>query len=80
MMKILGRIVSRGPKVEGLFMPMEGLQEGIFELREIMGECILVDIGSPAMKREKFMGIDLEGLLNERPLCCMTREELDKVD
>lgn len=44
-MKILGRIVARG-KVAGLYLPLGNSElDGIYEIREILDEWIIVKIG-----------------------------------
>lgn len=81
MMERVGRIISRGDKTAGLFFPLgEGLPIGIYEVRQVMGELTIVEIGQPAMYLPRFTGLSLDGLHAERPLCCMTQEELDSVD
>ena len=73
------RIVSRGKKMAGLFLPMDGgLPEGIYEVREVMGTLMIKEIGQPAMMREQFLGIDLESLYHQRCITALTQEELNK--
>ena len=80
MIKTVGRIVARGDGIAGLFIPMgKGTPDGIYEIRECMGELTVHRIGKPAMHRGRFTGLDVEGLLNERPNCVMTNEEPDRV-
>ncbi len=74
--KIIGRLVARKGKTAGLFLPIEGLDQGIYEIREIMGEMSIVRIGMPDLKLARFNGLSLEGLMATRPSCCMTQEEL----
>lgn len=79
MIKEIGRIVSRG-KIAGLFIPFgEGLPNGIYQIRDIMGELSIVRVGDAAMPEGRFTGVDLDGLFLERPNCCMTQEELAQV-
>jgi hypothetical protein len=77
MMGVVGRIVSRGGKIAGLFLPVDsGLPQGIYQIENVLGELTIRFIGQPAMNRVRLEGLDIEGVFNERPLSCMTLEEL----
>lgn len=77
-MQIIGRIVARG-KQAGLFIPFKTSElDGVYNVVEVMGELQIQRIGKPAMPEKRFKGLDLEGLFNERPNCCMTKNELDE--
>jgi hypothetical protein len=80
----LGRVVSRGRVTAGLWLPLgTGLPEGLFEVRQIMGELVIVSVGPSAMQAdssERYTGLSLSGVFNERPYCCMTHEELNALD
>lgn len=80
-MKVVGRIVARGEKIAGIFMPMgEGSLDGIYNVVEIMGELQIKRVGDPAMKREQFTGIGLDDLMNYRPHSMMTEQELAEAE
>lgn len=52
--------------------------DGIYNVVEIMGELQIRRVGDPAMKRERFTGIDLDGLMNGRPYSMMTEKEISE--
>lgn len=78
MKKLVGRLVARD-NVAGIFIPIgDGPKlDGLYDIYEIMGELCVKRVGTPAMKREQFIGLDLDGLMNIRPLSVMTQDELD---
>lgn len=79
-MNCVGRIIARGGKIAGLFIPMGECElDGIYNVLEWDGEYTLIRVGEPAMKREQFIGVDLQSLMNYRPNSCMTVKELDSV-
>jgi hypothetical protein len=80
-MKVVGRIIARGNKIAGIFMPMgDGPKlDGIYNVVEIMGELQIQRVGDPMMRREQFTGIDLEGLMNHRPMSMMTEQEYQRL-
>lgn len=79
-MQIIGRIVARGRQA-GLFMPFKSSElDGIYNVVEIMGELQIQRVGEPALPEKRFKGLDLEGLFNQRPNCCMTQKELDECE
>jgi len=72
---VVGRLVSRGD-VCGLFIPMQnGLSEGVWEVRRVLGELQLVLVGPPAMPRGRFRALGLEGLFVEREMAALTPKE-----
>lgn len=77
-MRVVGRIVARGDKIAGIFIPMgDGPKlDGIYNVVDIMGELQIHRVGDPAMKREQFTGVDLESLMNYRPHSMMTEKEI----
>lgn len=77
MINKIGRILARKNTTAGLFIPMgKGLPNGVWEIREIMGEYVLKKVGLPDMKDKQYQALDLEGLHNNIPNSCMTRKEL----
>ena len=80
-MKPIGRIIARGEKMVGIYMPLGNtdLLDGIYEVRECMGELTIHRIGEPAMPRARFTGLDLNGLMADRPYSVMTEAELKSV-
>jgi hypothetical protein len=75
-MKPLARIVSRG-KITGLFIPVgEGLPQGVYEVREILGELQIVRVGDAAMPEARFTSLGLDELFAERFSAAMTTQEL----
>jgi len=80
-MNLVGRIVARGDNIIGLFFPIgENSFDGIYNVVEIMGELQIRKVGEPNMSRERFTGIGVQGLINERPNCCMTKEEMKNIN
>ncbi len=78
MISTKGRIISRGGKIAGLFLPAgTGLPLGIFEIREVMGELTIVKIGKPYTEPKRFQALDLNGLMADRPSSVMTQKELE---
>jgi hypothetical protein len=75
-MKVVGRIIARGEGIVGLFIPVQSDMYGIYEVREIMDELTVTRIGDPATPRARFTGLDLEGLLNDRPNSVATKNEI----
>lgn len=79
-MKILGRIVSRGSGILGVFFPIKkGLPLGIYEIREILGELQIIFVGKPVMEEKRFTALDLNGLANERSHSAMTIKEFNEI-
>ena len=77
-MKKVGRIVVRKGKTPGLFIPFPaGLEPGVWEVREVLGELTLVRIGTPAMRDARLQALGLDELYGERYSSLMTQEELD---
>lgn len=75
----LGRILSRGGKVAGLFIPFEGrLKIGIYDLFDMMGDKIVRFSGLPAMPKTRLTALNLEGVWDERHQSCMTADELKR--
>jgi hypothetical protein len=74
-MKLLGRIIARG-EIAGLFIPLNNDLDGIYEVHECLGELTIRKIGTPAMPRKRFTGLNLEGLHGEIDTAITTKEEL----
>ena len=80
MFKPIARIVARGGNICGLLLPLENCElDGIYEIRDVMGELTIIRVGDPAMPESRFTALGLEELLNERPYCSMTQDEIDSV-
>lgn len=77
MVKKLARICVREGQVCGLFIPLKdnNLKQGVYEIREILGELIVVRIGDPIMSLERYNGLSLENLYDERSQTAITKEE-----
>ncbi len=76
----LGRILVRKGKTAGLFMPFSQpgqLKNGIWEVREVLGELTLKYIGVPALPDVQYQGLDPQGLLCKSHLIGVTEEEYD---
>lgn len=76
----LGRLIVRKGKTVGLYFPFVpgGLQNGIWEIREVLGELTLVYLGEPAMPDARYQGRDVRDLVHD-PSCAMTPKEWDEV-
>lgn len=73
---MVGRIIVREPKVAGLFFPMRtGLTQGVYEVRNILGEITIVRLGDSAMDNARLNGLGLSELFDERDISALTREE-----
>jgi hypothetical protein len=75
-MKYHGRLLVRKGRVAGLFVPLRDitLKNGIWEIREILGELTLVYIGEPAMQDDRYQSLSVQDLLGEAS-AVMTKEE-----
>jgi hypothetical protein len=79
-MRKLGRIIVREKKLIGLFFPLgDGLEEGIYEIREILDELVVVRIGKSAMNSRFLNAYDLNGLEMRKWDVALTAEELKEV-
>ena len=76
-MKLLGRIIARG-EIAGLFIPLNGDLDGIYEVHECLGQLTIRKVGTPAMPRKRFTGLNLEGLHGEIATAITTKEEADQ--
>lgn len=77
MKNVVGRFLVRKDGILGLFVPISSsLVPGIYEIREVMGEYIIVRIGEPAMRPERLNALSLDGLYYERAHTMMTNHEL----
>lgn len=81
-MKVLGRIVARDG-VAGLFIPyksQENLLDGIYEVREILGELTLRYVGKANLQEdqpERFYSVGINDLFDDRSRTFLTTEEID---
>lgn len=78
-MKILGRILARKGKTVGVFIPFQtdALENGIWELREILGEIQIVRIGKPALPDARYQALQPNDMVNS-PFATMTKKEIDQ--
>lgn len=78
--KPIGRICVRSENVCGLFIPFNSdtspLKSGIYEIREVLGELIIVSIGKPATSEAMYESLSLEEMVEELPYSAMTKEEI----
>lgn len=75
--KPLGRLLVRKGKTAGLFIPYpDGLKPGLYHIEEAMGEVSLKYVGEPYTDEARLNGLDLNGLMSDRPSSIMTEEEL----
>lgn len=79
--RTLGRLLVRKGKTAGIFIPFPGrpLKNGIYEIREVMGEITLAFVGTPAMHDARYQGITLNELLAEAGTAGMTQKERDRL-
>jgi len=78
-MKTLGRILVRSDNITGLFIPFgdNSMEPGIYELREVMGEKVIVRIGYPATPMGRLSTINLDEVLDDTLGAILTRDEFD---
>lgn len=75
--KTVGRLLVRKFKAAGLFIPFEFQpNNGLYEVKEIMGENVLTYLGEPDMPNIECYNV---GDLVQNPHALMTTKELQKV-
>lgn len=81
---IVGRIVHRGDKLCGVFIPFgEDLGPGIYDV--VMsamddGHYYLRYIGQPALEELRLKALDIQGVFDEKPSSIMTQEEIKQIN
>jgi len=76
MMRPVGRILVRKGKIAGLFLPIDGsLEEGLYEVSNVLGEITIKRIGNSAMHEARLNGIDVGEVFAERHESCITETE-----
>jgi len=80
MIKFLGRLAAR-KGVATIFVPSKDFDfDGVYELREVMGELQLRYVGQPAMRETEYYGKDCNGLFDNRTTSLMTKEEWAEIN
>ncbi len=77
-MQVLGRILARGD-IKGVYAPFSSSTEkldGIYEIREILGELTIVRIGDSS--HPHVSSLDLQGV-HLRPDCFLTPSEMGQI-
>ncbi len=77
-MNLLGRLIVRKDKIAGLYIPFvpNGLESGIYNVEEILGEITIKRIGTPAMESVLYDSLDLNELYAKRGGAGMTEGEI----
>lgn len=80
-MKTIGRLLVRSKKIAGIFLPMGegGLEPGLYDVQEVLGEIQLKYLGKAALKQDTLDGVDTTGVMNNRPYSVMTEDELKSI-
>lgn len=76
-MKTLARLLVRPGQEIGVLVPMKnhGLKPGLYDLREVLGEHMLVWKGEPYADWSLIAGLSPSGICNDRSRTLMTTDE-----